>query len=88
MTSGRRRHRMATVAAVVLAGSAALGMGCGDVGLDPDVPAAIEWTPFPAPAVVVGDTLRTEDGAAARVRAIVRAVAGDTLNGRPGDTCA
>ena len=79
MTSGRRRHRMATVAAAVLAGSAVAGVGCGDVGLDPDVPAAIEWAPFPAPAVVVGDTLRTEDGAAARVRAIVRAVAGDTL---------
>ncbi len=80
MTSGgRRRHRMATVAAVVLAGSAVTGVGCGDVGLDPDVPAAIEWAPFPAPAVVLGDSLRTEEGVAVPVRAIVRNVSGDTL---------
>jgi hypothetical protein len=67
------------MAAAGLAGSALVAAGCGDVGLDPDVPAAIEWLPFPAPAVVVGDTLRTEDGVAARVRAVVRDVAGDTL---------
>ncbi|MBU6365622.1 MAG: hypothetical protein KJT01_05375 [Gemmatimonadetes bacterium] len=49
--------------------------------LAPDLPASIEWTPFPAPAVVVGDTLRTEAGGVARVRAIVRNTAGDTLTG-------
>jgi hypothetical protein len=70
---------VATVAAAVLAGCAMVTAGCGDVGLDPDVPAAIEWAPFPAPAVVLGDSLRTEEGVAVPVRAIVRNVAGDTL---------
>jgi len=89
VTTGRRRPpgavarggwRMRWLVALgaLLAGGAA---ACGDVGLDPELPASIEWLPFPSPAVVVGDTLRDENGVAARVRAIVRNTAGDTLPG-------
>jgi hypothetical protein len=75
----RGRHG-AWIAGVVGAAAGVIA-ACDGLTLAPDVPAAIEWTPFPSPAVVVGDTLRTEAGAVARVRAIVRNTAGDTLPG-------
>lgn len=86
MRGGRRRPPGAVarggwrvVALGLLAAGAAAA--CGDVGMDPELPAAIEWLPFPSPSVVVGDTLRDERGVVARVRAIVLNSAGDTLPG-------
>lgn len=79
MTVRRGRGARGAVLAGVLAAGGMAAWGCGDVALAPDVPAAIEWTPFPFPSVVLGDTLRNEAGAVTRVRAIVRNVAGDTL---------
>lgn len=60
---------------VVVAGAAA----CADVGTGPDVPAAIELPPFAYPSVVVGDTLRNDDGVAVPIRAVVRNSAGDEI---------
>ncbi|MCA0376966.1 MAG: hypothetical protein LCH84_15050 [Gemmatimonadetes bacterium] len=64
-----------------LACGAALAWGCAEVGTGPDVPAAIEFAPFPSPAVVVGDTLRdATTGAVAGIQAIVRNLDGDPID--------
>lgn len=67
---------------VLLGGVVAVVIGaaaCADVGTGPDVPAAIELPPFAFPSVVVGDTLRGEDGVVAPIRAVVRNSAGDII---------
>lgn len=56
---------------------------CADVKLAPDEPASIQFDPFPAPALVVGDTLRDINGVAAPASATVRNQAGDILTDFP-----
>ncbi|MEO7997818.1 MAG: hypothetical protein ABI852_10260 [Gemmatimonadaceae bacterium] len=60
---------------MVMAAAAA----CADIALSPSTPASIEFDVLPAPAVVLGDTLRDVNGLAAPARATVRNQAGDTL---------
>lgn len=72
-----RRARTMVAAGFVLTGLG--GTACAEVGTAPDVPAAIELPPFAFPSVVVGDTLRNEDGAVTPIQAIVRNSAGDVL---------
>jgi hypothetical protein len=70
------------VAAATLTAALLLGAnGCAQVGTAPDQPAAIELPPFPFPAVVVGDSLRNEDGIVMPIRAIVRNTAGEIIEG-------
>lgn len=52
---------------------------CTEVGAGPEVPAAIEFSSFPSPSVVIGDTLRNIDGAVMPIAAVVRNVAGDII---------
>ena len=54
---------------------------CAEVGTGPEVPAAIELSPFAFPTVVVGDTLRDSLGVVAPIKAIVRNSAGDIIAG-------
>lgn len=61
-----------------LAAAMILG-GCADTGSGPNTPASIEFEPFPAPAVAVGDTLRNELGVASPVIAVTRNAAGDVI---------
>ena len=56
---------------------------CGDVSLSPGTPASIEFDPLPAPAVVLGDTLRDINGVLAPATATVRNQAGDILTDAP-----
>lgn len=55
------------------------GVACADVSLSPSVPASLEFQRLPAPAIVIGDSLRDVDGVAAPVKAIVRNQQGDVL---------
>lgn len=64
--SGRRRVAAALVAAV--AGTSAVA-GCTDIPSEPDAVFSLGLDPLPFPAVVVGDTLRNEAGAAVPIRA-------------------
>ena len=75
--NARLRVGMIVLATVIAA--TALGTACAEVGLAPDVPAAIELNPFPSPSVVVGDTLRNIDGAVTPVRAVVFNARGDVI---------
>lgn len=53
--------------------------GCAEIGAGPDVPTAIEFSPFPSPSVVVGDTLRNVAGVVTPISAVVRNVSGDVI---------
>jgi hypothetical protein len=75
-TAGRRICWLAVAATGV-------GAACAEVGTAPDVPAAIEMTPYPSPAVVIGDTLRDLSGVIAPIKALVRNVAGDVIATAP-----
>lgn len=67
-----------------IVGTAVFGVsGCSEVGTDPATAAAIELAPFPATAVVIGDTLRAEDGTVAPIRAIVFNVRGNVITDFP-----
>lgn len=74
-------RRWPRVTALLLVIGASAGAACADVSSSPESPASIEMADFPFPTVVIGDTLRDVNGAVARVRAIVRNSAGDTLPG-------
>lgn len=77
-----RGHSPRRVVVAVVTGVAAVAFGCAEVGTEPDEPAAIEFAPFPAPAVVVGDTLRdATTGVVAPIQAIVRNLAGAPIDG-------
>jgi len=65
---------LCAVAAAVFGAAA-----CAEVGTGPEVPASIELPPFAFPTVVVGDTLRDENGVVAPIRAIVRNARGEEL---------
>ncbi len=73
------RSRMTWVAV----GAVAVGAACAEVGTGPDAAAAIEMTPYPSPAVVIGDTLRDINGVITPIRAIVRNVKGDPITSAP-----
>lgn len=60
---------------MVIAAAAA----CADIALSPSTPASIEFDVLPAPAVVLGDTLRDINGVAAPAKAIIRNQAGDVI---------
>lgn len=60
-----------------------LVLGCTEVGTNPDVPVAIQLFPPPAPAMVVGDTMRDSTGAAAPLRAVVFNSNNDSIPGAP-----
>lgn len=70
----RGRRRWALVAAVVGAVAA-----CAEAGTGPNDAGSIEFAPFPAPAIVLGDTLRDVNGVATPVKAFVRNLKGDIL---------
>lgn len=78
---GKGVSRKVRALASRLLGIAAVTMiaGCAEVGSGPEVPAAIEFLPFPSPSVVVGDTLRNIDGAVMPIMALVRNISGDVI---------
>lgn len=63
-------------ARLLVLSSMALLSACAEVGLEPDVPAAIELNALPSPSVVVGDTLRNLAGGIEALEAVVRNVSG------------
>jgi hypothetical protein len=69
--------------ACALAGAVAASLlplaSCAEVGTGPSEPASIEFTPFPSPSVVVGDTLRDLEGRVAPVRALLRNIRGEVI---------
>jgi hypothetical protein len=76
----RQRRAMAVAMFTVSASAGAWALGaCAEIGTEPDVPGAIEMSPFPSPSVVVGDTLRDLAGKVAPVQAVVRNVGGDVI---------
>ncbi|MGQ0639939.1 MAG: hypothetical protein ACT4P6_04070 [Gemmatimonadaceae bacterium] len=52
---------------------------CVELGVDPNQIGAISFSGIPYPAVVIGDTLRNEQGAVTPLRATVLSGAGDTV---------
>ena len=80
-TTIHRRRRLKLGMLGLIAG--VVSTACAEVGSAPDVPAAIEFARFPYPTVVVGDSLRQEDGLVAPVRAIVRNSSGEEIVGAP-----
>lgn len=80
--SGTHSHlrRAGAAAALALLGIAA---ACSTIGIDPAEPAAIEMAPLPAPAIVIGDSLRDANGVAMPVRAIVRNIRGEIITDAP-----
>ncbi|MGV3709022.1 MAG: hypothetical protein ACO1Q7_09275 [Gemmatimonas sp.] len=73
----RKFSGLSALIAVVVAAA------CNDVKLAPDVPASIEFRPFPAAAIAIGDTLRDQDGVAVPARVAVLNQDGDTLRDAP-----
>jgi hypothetical protein len=73
--------RARRLAVVVLA---ATGTGaCSQIGVNPEEPAAIELSSMTSPSIVIGDSLRDENGVAAPIRAIVRNIRGEVINDAP-----
>jgi hypothetical protein len=70
---------------VLFAGAAvfAIAASCADVTTSPSEAGSIEFSPLPAPAMVLGDSLRDIDGNATPIRAIVRNLKGDPLTDMP-----
>lgn len=64
---------------MLIVSSIALLSACAEVGLEPDVPAAIELNALPSPSVVIGDTLRDIAGKVTPMQAVVRNVAGAVI---------
>lgn len=62
---------------MLIAGTVAAS--CADVTTSSSVPGSIEFVGFPAPALVVGDTLRDVNGIAVPITAVVRNQQGDIL---------
>jgi phosphotransferase system HPr-like phosphotransfer protein len=60
-----------------------VGGGCAEIGTDPAVPASIEFSKLPFPAIAVGDSLRDTLGVAVPLRAIVRNIGGDEIVDAP-----
>lgn len=77
-TAPSRRRTRVMVLLAVIAGTI-IGTACAEIGLGPNEPAAIEFTPFPSPSIVVGDTLRNIDGVVTPIRALVFNVRGDVI---------
>jgi hypothetical protein len=71
----RRGALILSIAAIVAA--------CAESGTGPNDPGSIEFAPFAAPALVLGDTLRNVDGVATPVVALVRNLHGDILQDIP-----
>jgi len=64
---------------LVAFGAALLTAACLDLGTDPNEIGAISFDGVPYPAVVIGDTLRNEQGQVTALSATVMSGAGDTL---------
>lgn len=64
---------------LVAFGAALLVAACLDLGTDPNEIGAISFDGVPYPAVVIGDTLRNEQGQVTALSATVMSGAGDTL---------
>ncbi len=64
---------------LVAFGAALLTAACVDLGTDPNDIGAISFDGVPYPAVVIGDTLRNEQGQVTPLRATVLSGAGDTV---------
>ena len=64
---------------LVAFGAALLIAACLDLGTDPNEIGAISFDGVPYPAVVIGDTLRNEQGQVTALSATVMSGAGDTL---------
>ncbi len=78
-----RARGLATLAVAIGVAGGLVTSGCVPIDTEPGTAAAIEFAPFPAPAVVVGDTLRDEAGRVAPIRAIVRNAGGGALEDVP-----
>jgi hypothetical protein len=76
--AGNRSVRLTLAAGVLLS-----AIGCSQIGVDPDEPAAIELDALPSPSIVIGDSLRNADGVATPLRAIVRNIRGEIIDGAP-----
>jgi hypothetical protein len=61
------------------AGTITLAAACVEIGTGPNDAAAIELSPFAAPSIVIGDSLRDINGALARITAIVRNIRGEEI---------
>jgi hypothetical protein len=83
MTQRFKRVGRGRALAVGGVAAVAVAIGCADVGTAPDTPASLELSPFGAPAVVIGDTLRNESGAVAPVVAVVRNSEGEIIADAP-----
>lgn len=62
---------------------AAMGVGCGGVGTEPGAVQALDFTAFPYPAVITGDSLRDEAGLVAPLRATAYDVDGAAVADAP-----
>jgi len=69
-----------TTRPVIATVAACFSLGCSQLGVDPVEPAAIELSPFPVAAIVVGDSLRDVNGVASPAQAIVRNIRGDVIS--------
>ncbi|MDQ8145610.1 MAG: hypothetical protein P3A32_07670 [Gemmatimonadota bacterium] len=74
------RVRPALATAVVLAATL---VGCGTVGTEPRAVQALDFTAFPYPAVITGDSLRDEAGRVAPLQATAYDVDGLAIAGAP-----
>lgn len=75
LAPARRLFGLAAIAVAVVAAA------CAEIGTDPSVPASIEALPLAAPAIAIGDSLRDTLGVAQPVRAVVRNIQGDIIEG-------
>jgi hypothetical protein len=78
-TRGNRANRLTLVASILLLSQ----VGCSQIGVDPDEPAAIELESLPSPSIVIGDSLRNAEGVATPLRAIVRNIRGEIIDAAP-----
>ncbi|MFM8567133.1 MAG: hypothetical protein ACKOCV_05555 [Gemmatimonadota bacterium] len=84
MTEMARRARPVAVGALALATAlVTLVEGCGAVGTEPGAVQALDFTAFPYPAVVTGDSLRDASGQVAPLRATAYDVDGQPIADAP-----
>ena len=58
-------------------------IGCSQIGVDPEEPAAIEFEALASPSIVIGDSLRNAEGVATPLHAIVRNIRGEIIDDAP-----
>lgn len=84
MTRNSSRARPAVLVALALAATLLTTLqGCGTVGTEPGAVQALDFTAFPYPAVVTGDSLRDDSGQVARLVATAYDVDGAAIADAP-----